>query len=193
MYSSRVLLYYLYLNLPWQRKVYIARVKGSPNIKTLPKAFRELSLVVPMSTCGISIRKQLVLVCFFIFPLFPFHFFFWRGKKKKEKEERKKGREEKKGKKKKQPTASHPSVKGQRPQERWIGAHWESQEANPFPSYRPFGFGPHYWLPVFWESIYVRSGPNPDSIIGEANVQNPSLQPNTPPRLPAKTGFKFNI
>ena len=30
--------------------------------------------------------------------------------------------------------ASHPSVKGQRPQERWIGAHWESQEANPLPS-----------------------------------------------------------
>ena len=42
-------------------------------------------------------------------------------------------------------------------------------------------------------SICVRGGPNPDSIIGEANVQNPSLQPNTPPRLPAKTGFKFNI
>ena len=33
-------------------------------------------------------------------------------------------------------TASHPSVKGQRPQERWIGAPWESQEANPLPSYR---------------------------------------------------------
>ena len=43
------------------------------------------------------------------------------------------------------------------------------------------------------DPICVRSGPNPDSIIGEANVQNPSLQPNTPPRLPAKTEFKFNI
>jgi len=39
------------------------------------------------------------------------------------------------------------------------------------------------------ESICVRSGPTPDSIIGEANVQNPSLQVNMPPRLPAKTVF----
>ena len=59
----------------------------------------------------------------------------WRGKKK---EKGNKTNKKEKKKKKKQPTASHPSVKGQRPQERWIGAHWESQEANPLPSYRPF-------------------------------------------------------
>ena len=71
-----------------------------------------------------------------------------QNKKKKRKRKEKEKRRRKK-KKKKQPTASHPSVKGQRPQERWIGAHWESQEANPLPSYRPFGFGPHYRLPAF--------------------------------------------
>jgi len=36
---------------------------------------------------------------------------------------RKKG-ERRRGRKKKQPTASHPSMKGQRPQERWIGVHF---------------------------------------------------------------------
>ena len=76
-----------------------------------------------------------------------------RKKKKREKKEKKKKKKKRKKKEeeegKKQPTASHPSVKGQRPQERWIGAHWESQEANPLPSYRPFGFGPHYRLPAF--------------------------------------------
>ena len=77
-------------------------------------------------------------------------------KEKKEKEKRKRKRK-RKGKKEEEEeeeeedglTSSHPSVKGQRPQERWIGAHWESQEANPFPSYRPFSFGPHYRLPAF--------------------------------------------
>ena len=72
-----------------------------------------------------------------------------QSEKKKRKEKKKKNLEDKKKEKKIQPTASHPSVKGQRPQERWIGAHWESQEANPLPSYRPFGFGPHYRLPAF--------------------------------------------
>ena len=33
-----------------------------------------------------------------------------------------------KGEKKNSLAASHPSEKGHRPQERWIGAHWESQE-----------------------------------------------------------------
>jgi len=49
---------------------------------------------------------------------------------------------------KKQPTASHPSVKGRRPQERWIGAHWESQET-PVAQLPSFGFGPRYRLPAF--------------------------------------------
>ena len=117
-----------------------------------------------------------------------------RNKKKKKKREREEEKENKI-----QPTASHPSVKGQRPQERWIGAHWESQEANPLPSYRLSasvcitGYRRSDCRRGRRESIRVRSGPNPDSIIGEANVQNPSLQPNTPPRLPAKTAFKFNI
>ena len=55
-------------------------------------------------------------------------------KEKKEKEKRKRKRK-RKGKKEEEEeeeedglTSSHPSVKGQRPQERWIGAHWESQE-----------------------------------------------------------------
>ena len=48
--------------------------------------------------------------------------------KKKRNKGKKKPRIKKKEKKKKQPTASHSSVKGQRPQERWIGAHWESLE-----------------------------------------------------------------
>ena len=131
-----------------------------------------------------------------------------RKKKKTEKKtERKKGKKNRKEKKEKEKknkknnglTASHPSVKGQRPQERWIGAHWESQEANPLPSYRLSasvritGYRRSDCRRGRRESICVRSGPNPDSIIGEANVQNPSLQPNTPPRLPAKTVFKFNI
>ena len=51
---------------------------------------------------------------------------------KKKKGEKEKRKEEEKG-RRKQPTASHPSVKGQKPQERWIGAHWESHEANPLP------------------------------------------------------------
>jgi len=120
-------------------------------------------------------------------------------KEKKEKRKKEKEKEEKREKKKNKPTASHPSVKGQRPQERWIGAHWESQEANPLPSYRLSasvritGYRRSDCRRGRRESICVRSGPNPDSIIGEANVQNPSLQPNTPPRLPAKTVFKFNI
>jgi len=36
------------------------------------------------------------------------------------------------------------------------------------------------------ESVCVRSGPTPDSIIGEVNVQNPRLQANKQPRLPAQ-------
>ena len=53
-------------------------------------------------------------------------------------------------------------------------------EGEPVAQNHPFGFGPHYQLPAFWpgyqESICVQSGPNPNSIIKEANVQNPSLQ-----------------
>ena len=82
-----------------------------------------------------------------------------KKKKKKEQEKRKKEKEKKKKEKKRkgrkkeeekiQPTGSHPSVKGQRPQERWIGAHWESQET-PVAQLPTFSFGLHYWLPVFW-------------------------------------------
>ena len=73
-----------------------------------------------------------------------------RERKKKEKKKKTKRRRRRRKRKISNLAASHPSVKGQRPQERWIGAHWESQEANPLPSYRPFGFGPHYRLPAFW-------------------------------------------
>ena len=69
-------------------------------------------------------------------------------KKKAKKEERKGKRRKKKGEKSNGLTASHPSVKGQRPQERWIGAHWESQET-PVAQLPSFGFGPHYRLPAF--------------------------------------------
>jgi len=85
-----------------------------------------------------------------------------KRKEKKEKEKKKiqkskkinKNKKNKKRKRerrrKKNTTYSLPSLREiQRPQERWIGAHWESQEANPLPSYRPFGFSPHYRLPAF--------------------------------------------
>ena len=78
-----------------------------------------------------------------------------RKKKKKEKKKKvkrkkivKKGKKEKERRKSNGLTASHPSVKGQRPQERWIGAHWESQET-PVAQLPSFGFGPHYRLPAF--------------------------------------------
>ena len=70
-----------------------------------------------------------------------------KGKRGK-KTEKKKKEKEKKNKKNNGLTASHPSVKGQRPQERWIGAHWESQET-PVAQLPSFGFGPHYRLPAF--------------------------------------------
>jgi len=46
----------------------------------------------------------------------------------------------------KQPTASHPSVKGQRPQKRWIGM-YTGNHSCPVPS---FALGPHYWFLAFW-------------------------------------------
>ena len=68
------------------------------------------------------------------------------GKKKEKKEEKKNKRRRRR--KNNGLTSSHPSVKGQRPQERWIGAHWESQET-PVAQLPSFGFGPHYRLPAF--------------------------------------------
>ena len=68
----------------------------------------------------------------------------WRDKEKGKKKEA----ENTKKRKNNGLTASHPSVKGQRPQERWIGAHWESQET-PVAQLPSFGFGPHYRLPAF--------------------------------------------
>ena len=44
-----------------------------------------------------------------------------------------------------------------------------------------------------WSALLITSFLAVGLIIGEANVQNPSLQANTPPRLPTKTWFKFNI
>ena len=47
------------------------------------------------------------------------------------------------------------------------------------------------------ESICVQSGPNPDLIIGEANVQNPSLQQTChldfPPKLGSNSIFKLQL
>jgi len=127
----------------------------------------------------------------------------------RKKRERERGRERKKTKKKqnetkktkqnkKQPTASHPSVKGQRPQERWIGATGNYRRRT-LAQNRPFGFvritgyrrsgcrrGRQEW-------IYVRSGPNPDSITREANVQNPSLRTrhlDFPPKPCSNSIFK---
>ena len=98
---------------------------------------------------------------------------------------------EKEGRRKK-PTASHLSVKGQRPQEHWIGTTGNHRRRTRCPE-------PSFWLqsalPVTSvlrpgrqvygaaQTIDTRVGnivylcPNPDSIIGEANVQNPSVQP----------------
>jgi len=76
---------------------------------------------------------------------------------------------------------------------------WESQVVNPLPrtilsaSVRITGYRHSGCRPDHQELIRVRSGTNPNLIIGRANVQNPSLQTNTPLRLPAKTMFKFNI
>ena len=56
-----------------------------------------------------------------------------RKKRKKEKKVKKRQRRRRKKKtttKKKQPTASHPSVKGQRPQERWIGKRDREEKDN---------------------------------------------------------------
>ena len=58
---------------------------------------------------------------------------FGERKTKRKKKEERKQKEEEGEKERKKPTASH-SVKGQRHQEHWIGAHWESQKANPLPS-----------------------------------------------------------
>ena len=71
-----------------------------------------------------------------------------RKRKKKKQKNKQTNKKTGRRRKKKQPTASHPSVKGQRPQERWIGAHWESQET-PVAQLPTFGFGPHYRLPAF--------------------------------------------
>jgi len=90
--------------------------------------------------------------------------------------------------------ASHPSMKGQRPQEHWIGMTENHrrrtrcpetslllQSASPVIGIIAVGRGQQ-------ESICVWSSPNPDSIIGEANVQNPSLQQT----YHTKIAFKFN-
>ena len=98
----------------------------------------------------------------------------------------------------KQPTASHPSVKGQRPQERWIGAHWESQETPvaQLPSFRLRSA-----LPVTGvlsvgrgrrESILYAGAEPATRLLGRQH-SDPSLQANEPSQLPAKTAFKFNI
>ena len=107
-------------------------------------------------------------------------------KKKKEEEEIK-------------PTASHPSEKGQRPQERWIGA-TGNHRRHPLPrtvlstSVRITGYRHSGCRWGCQESICVRSGPNPDLITGEASVQNPSLQRtchlNFPPKLCSNSIFK---
>ena len=77
---------------------------------------------------------------------------------------------------------------------------WESQEVNPLPrtvlstSVRITGYR---CSGCWWgrqESICVWSGPNPNSIIGEASVQNPSLQQTRhldfPPKLWSNSIFK---
>ena len=77
---------------------------------------------------------------------------------------------------------------------------WESQEANLLPrtvlsaSVRITGYLHSGCRRGCQESICVRGGPFPDSIIGEAHVQNPSLQqtrhPYFPPKLCSNSIFK---
>ena len=95
----------------------------------------------------------------------------WRpdtlGKKKKKKKKKKKN----------SLAASHPSVIGQRPQERWIGAHWESQET-------PVAQLPFFRLrsalsvtdcrPGSSRIDSVCGGRTRDSIIGEATFRSQS-------------------
>ena len=139
-------------------------------------------------------------------------------KKKKKTEERKKRKHQKqtnkqttkktkqkqkqktKRKKKMKTTYSLPSLRERSETPGALGRRdWESQEANPLPrtvlsaSVRITSYQRSGCRRGRQETIYVRSGLTPNSIIGEANFQNPSLQPNRPPLLPAKTVFKFNI
>ena len=105
-----------------------------------------------------------------------------RKRRKKKTEEKNEKNNTNKMRKKSRLAASHPSVKGQRPQERWIGAHWESQEANPLPSYR------------LSASVRITGYRRSDCRRGrQESIYMCSERPNTPPRLPAKTVFKFNI
>jgi len=112
-----------------------------------------------------------------------------KKEKRKEKEERRKNNGL---------TASHPSVKGQRPQERWIGAHWESQET---PVAQLTSFRLRSALPVTGvlsvgrgrrESILYAGAEPATRLLGRQH-SDPSLQANEPSQLPAKIVFKFNI
>ena len=97
-----------------------------------------------------------------------------KGRKKKiERKERSKRKKKEEEEEEKQPTAS---VKGQRPQECWIGATGNHRRRTHCPE------------PSFHS--------NPNSIIGETNFQNPCMQSASEhpaaPWLPTKTVFKFN-
>ena len=116
--------------------------------------------------------------------------------------ERKKKETKKKEKREKKEKTAVPSLRERSascPRSAGWACTLESQEANPLPkcrlsaSVRITGYRRSGWRPVKVRIECARSGPNPGSIIGEANVQNPSLQANTPPRLPAKTMFKLVI
>ena len=102
----------------------------------------------------------------------------WREKKKEEEEEKKK--KERRRECKNSLAASHPSMKGQRPQERWIGVYTGNHRRHPLPCAI---FRLRSALPVTGvlsvsrgrrESILYVGGRTRDSIIGEATFRSQS-------------------
>ena len=99
------------------------------------------------------------------------------GKREKEKKKRKERKE------KKWPN-SHlipPWKVSKLPQECWMGMHTGNKRRLTRCPVSSFGFGPHYWLPAICcrprkSRIDICTDQTHTWIIGEANVQNPSLQ-----------------
>jgi len=125
-----------------------------------------------------------------------------KRKKKKFKERKKEQKKEETNKqtnKKQEPTASHPSVQGQRPQERWIGAHcmvitgdtrcpatiFQLRSALLDTGVLSVGRGRR-------ESILYAGAEPATRLLGRQH-SDLSLQAKEPSQLPAKTMFKFNI
>ena len=82
-------------------------------------------------------------------------------------------------------------MKGQRPQERWIGAHWESQETPV--AQLPSSASVRITVGRGRRESILYAGAEPATRLLGRQHSDPSLQANEPSQLPAKTVFKFNI